>query len=143
MTTYTWTVQYRGGSRILSQRGTVKKIAPSGGRRENIWGILCQKSRFQGGARPLDPPLQQQRQCMLSALATKIQLHRIHQNKIMINTPSYSGMQSLLESILKWFFFFFFILFKMAFCFIYKIMIIIFCLLKVSFDGLTTLKSMA
>ena len=26
--------------------GTLKKIAPSGGRRENIWGILCQKSRF-------------------------------------------------------------------------------------------------
>ena len=45
MTTYTWTVQYRGGSRISSQ----------------------------GARAPLDPPLQQQGQCMLSALATKIQ----------------------------------------------------------------------
>ena len=28
-------------------RGAVlKKIAPSGGRRENIWGISCEKSRF-------------------------------------------------------------------------------------------------
>ena len=23
-----------------------KKIAPSGGRRENVWGISCEKSRF-------------------------------------------------------------------------------------------------
>ena len=38
---------------------------------------------------------------------------------------------------------FFLILFKNAFCFITKIVIIIFCLLKVLFDGLTTLKSMA
>ena len=26
--------------------GGLKKIAPSGGRRENIWGISCEKSRF-------------------------------------------------------------------------------------------------
>jgi hypothetical protein len=26
--------------------GALKKIAPSGGRRENIWGISCEKSRF-------------------------------------------------------------------------------------------------
>ena len=26
--------------------GTLKKIAPSGGRRENIWGILCQNHDF-------------------------------------------------------------------------------------------------
>ena len=26
--------------------GTVKKIAPSGGRREHFWGISCEKSRF-------------------------------------------------------------------------------------------------
>jgi hypothetical protein len=25
-----------------------KKIAPSGGRRENFWGISCEKSRFYG-----------------------------------------------------------------------------------------------
>ena len=31
--------QVRGG-------GALKKIAPSGGRRENIWGIPCEKSRF-------------------------------------------------------------------------------------------------
>jgi len=36
----------RGGSRISSQGGTLKKIAPSGGRRENVWGISCEKSRF-------------------------------------------------------------------------------------------------
>ena len=51
--------------------GALKKIAPSGGRRENCWGISCEKSRFYakkiiffpilGGARagcpPLNPPL--------------------------------------------------------------------------------------
>jgi hypothetical protein len=26
--------------------GTLKKIAPGGGGRENIWGIWCEKSRF-------------------------------------------------------------------------------------------------
>ena len=26
--------------------GALKKIAPSGGRRENFWGISCEKSRF-------------------------------------------------------------------------------------------------
>ena len=47
----------------------LKKIAPSGGRRENVWGISCEKSRFYAkksyffpilGGRwppPLDPPL--------------------------------------------------------------------------------------
>jgi hypothetical protein len=30
--------QVRGGG------GALKKIAPSGGRRENIWGISCEKS---------------------------------------------------------------------------------------------------
>ena len=50
--------------------GALKKIAQSGGRRENIWGISCEKSRFYAkkimfsnfreGAPPpllLDPPL--------------------------------------------------------------------------------------
>jgi hypothetical protein len=52
--------------------GALKKIAPSEGRRENCWGISCEKSRFYakksyffpilGGTRagcapPLDPPL--------------------------------------------------------------------------------------
>jgi hypothetical protein len=31
--------QVRGG-------GTLKKIVPSGGRRENFWSISCEKSRF-------------------------------------------------------------------------------------------------
>ena len=26
--------------------GALKRIAPSGGRRENFWGISCEKSRF-------------------------------------------------------------------------------------------------
>ena len=26
--------------------GALKKIAPSGGRRENVWGISCENSRF-------------------------------------------------------------------------------------------------
>jgi hypothetical protein len=26
--------------------GAVKKFAPSGGRRENVWGISCEKSRI-------------------------------------------------------------------------------------------------
>ena len=50
--------------------GALKKIAPSGGRRENFWDISCEKSRFYAkksyilGRRvpgapppPLDPPL--------------------------------------------------------------------------------------
>ena len=47
--------------------GALKKIAPSGGRRENVWGISCQKSRFyaknhifsnfRGGGAPPPPPL--------------------------------------------------------------------------------------
>ena len=62
---------FRGGSRILSWGGGLKKIAPGGGRREMFWGISCKKSRFYkkkiiffpilGGTRagcvPLDPPL--------------------------------------------------------------------------------------
>ena len=32
--------QVRGGG------GALKKIAPSRGRRENFWGISCEKSRF-------------------------------------------------------------------------------------------------
>jgi hypothetical protein len=28
------------------REGAFKKIAPSGGRRENFWGISCEKSRF-------------------------------------------------------------------------------------------------
>ena len=37
-----------GGSRILKLggRGALKKIAPSGGRRENVWGISCGKSQI-------------------------------------------------------------------------------------------------
>ena len=27
-------------------RGALNKIAPSGGRRDNFWGISCEKSRF-------------------------------------------------------------------------------------------------
>ena len=27
-------------------RGALKKIAPSGGKRVNFWGISCEKSRF-------------------------------------------------------------------------------------------------
>ena len=47
--------------------GALKKIAPSGGRREHFWGISCEKSRFYakkkscfpilGRAPPPDPPL--------------------------------------------------------------------------------------
>jgi hypothetical protein len=31
---------------FLVSGGALKKIAPSGGRRENFWGISCEKSRF-------------------------------------------------------------------------------------------------
>jgi hypothetical protein len=42
--------------------GALKKIGPSGGRREHFWGISCEKSRFYakkspGAPPPLDPPL--------------------------------------------------------------------------------------
>jgi hypothetical protein len=30
----------------LGGGGALKKIAPSGGRRENFWGISCEKSQF-------------------------------------------------------------------------------------------------
>ena len=43
---YSSRVTCRGGSRISSQGGALKKIASNGGRRENIWGISCEKSRF-------------------------------------------------------------------------------------------------
>ena len=36
--------QVRGGGG--GGGGALKKIAPSGGWRENFWGILCEKSRF-------------------------------------------------------------------------------------------------
>ena len=47
--------------------GALKKIAPSGGRREHFWGISCEKSRFYakkiiffpilgGGGRRVRPP---------------------------------------------------------------------------------------
>jgi hypothetical protein len=35
----------------------LKKIAPSGGRRGNCWGISCEKSRFYAKKSPLNPPL--------------------------------------------------------------------------------------
>ena len=41
--------QVRGG-------GALKKIAPNGGRRENFWGISCEKSRFYAKNRPPPPP---------------------------------------------------------------------------------------
>ena len=34
--------QVRGGG----GGGALKKIVPSGGRQENVWGISCEKSRF-------------------------------------------------------------------------------------------------
>ena len=41
--------------------GALKKIAPSGGKRENFWGISCDKSRFYAKKIAffpiLDPPL--------------------------------------------------------------------------------------
>ena len=37
-------------------RGGLKQIAPSGGRRENCWGISCEKSRFYGGGAPGGTP---------------------------------------------------------------------------------------
>ena len=61
--------QVRGGGPGL------KKIAPSGGRRENFWGISCEKSRFnakknhffsnfRGGARWVRPPSPWIRPCV-------------------------------------------------------------------------------
>jgi hypothetical protein len=38
--------RFRGGSKISSQEAALKKIALSGGRRENCWGSSCEKSRF-------------------------------------------------------------------------------------------------
>ena len=36
----------QGRTQDFKLGGALKKIAPSGGRRENFWGILCEKSRF-------------------------------------------------------------------------------------------------
>ena len=46
-----WCVFYSVGGiqgRILDFKlgGALRKFAPSGGRRENFWGISCEKSRF-------------------------------------------------------------------------------------------------
>ena len=60
-----------GGAHLRKLRqtegGALKKIAPNGGRRENCWGISCEKSRFYakkiiffpilGGPAPGAPPL--------------------------------------------------------------------------------------
>jgi hypothetical protein len=46
---FLYSYESRGGSRVSSyggEGGSLKKIAPSGGRRENFWGISCEKSRF-------------------------------------------------------------------------------------------------
>jgi hypothetical protein len=70
----TLSCHFTGADPGFKVRGAaLKKIAPSGGRRENCWGILCKKSRFYAkksyffpilgggggrrGAPPLDPPL--------------------------------------------------------------------------------------
>jgi hypothetical protein len=53
------------------------------------------------------------------------------------------SLESLLESILNWFFFISYFFSKMHFVSLTKILILIFCLLEVLFDGLTTLKSIA
>ena len=34
------------GFQVREGGGALKKIAPSGGRHENCWGISCEKSRF-------------------------------------------------------------------------------------------------
>jgi hypothetical protein len=40
-------MQYAGADPgFLVRGGALKKIAPSGGRRENFWDISCEKSRF-------------------------------------------------------------------------------------------------
>ena len=39
-----WTAGADPGFQVRG--GTLKKMAPSGGRCENFWGILCEKSRF-------------------------------------------------------------------------------------------------
>jgi hypothetical protein len=37
---------YQGRIQDFKLGGALKNIAPSGGRRENFWGISCEKSRF-------------------------------------------------------------------------------------------------
>jgi hypothetical protein len=39
-----WTTGADPGFQV--REGTLKKMAPSGGRREYFWGISCEKSRF-------------------------------------------------------------------------------------------------
>ena len=65
---YFFQVYCRGGIQDFKLGGTLKKIAPSGGRRENCWGISLKKNHdftqkksyfFQFSVRPpaMDPPL--------------------------------------------------------------------------------------
>jgi hypothetical protein len=86
---YTFGVINRGGSRIYSKGGgALKKIAPSGGRREHVWGISCEKSRIYakknhifsnfrgGGARAPPPPGSTPDQHFnLNEMVTKLNLH--------------------------------------------------------------------
>jgi hypothetical protein len=53
--------QVRGG-------GALKKIALSGGRRENFWGISCEKSRFYANKSYLFPPLGHQFRNLLTLI---------------------------------------------------------------------------
>ena len=41
-----WLSVPRGGSRISGYRECIDKVSPSKVRRENFWGILCEKSGF-------------------------------------------------------------------------------------------------
>jgi hypothetical protein len=52
-----WGLSVSGADPEFQVRGgALKKIAPSGGRRENCWGISCEKSRFYAKKSYLVPP---------------------------------------------------------------------------------------
>jgi hypothetical protein len=88
---------FQGRIQDFKLGGGLKKIAPSGGRRENLWGISCEKSRFYAKKSyffQLDPPLHFKLRRALK------QIHKHHQttsNKytnVIFNTTIYTPLQT-------------------------------------------------
>ena len=162
MTTYTWTVQYRDGSRISSQGAHLKRLRRAEGGAK-IFGVFCVKNHDFTPKNIFFFPILGGRAPPGSAPATVGTMYAQcigNKDTITQNIPeqNYDKYAFVFRHVVKHgvesgvtfgvnfevvFFLFFLFFSKWHFVSFTKIVIIIFCLLKVLFDGLTTLKSMA